>query len=192
MKDPKQKWNERYRTAGPAMAMPCTALQDFAHLLPASGRALDLACGLGGNALFLAERGLHTHAIDLSDQALTSLAATASARNLPIETHCVDLEKEDLPVGPHDVIVVAHYLQRSLAPALMRSLSQGGLLYYQTYTRLAPPGGGGPSNPEWRLASGELLRMFAGLQPVAYREEGLHGDAGEGLRGRAYLIATKP
>ncbi len=59
------KWDTRYREAH---RVPETALvlSEFQHLLPTSGRALDLACGLGGNALLLAAHGLETHAWDIS------------------------------------------------------------------------------------------------------------------------------
>lgn len=49
-----------------AQLQPSQVLLDNSHLLPASGRALDLACGLGANALYLAKRGMTTSAWDLS------------------------------------------------------------------------------------------------------------------------------
>jgi len=66
----RDKWNRIY--AGGRGDSPAAArvLVDFEHLLPATGRALDLACGSGGNALLLAQHGLKTWAWDISDTAV--------------------------------------------------------------------------------------------------------------------------
>ena len=62
----KEKWNKRYRgVAGEQQAS--RVLRENLHLLLASGRALDLACGLGGNATLLAQQGLSVSAWDIAD-----------------------------------------------------------------------------------------------------------------------------
>jgi hypothetical protein len=72
----------------------------------------------------------------------------------------------------------------------MAALKPGGLLFYQTFTRVSV-GPGGPQNPEYRLAENELLRMFQELQVVVYREEGEIGDKTHGFRNEAMLVAKK-
>ena len=64
------KWDLRYKDRLPLDQHACEVLQDYVHLLPDSGRALDLASGLGGNAIFLAQQGLNTVAWDISRLAL--------------------------------------------------------------------------------------------------------------------------
>ena len=62
----KEKWNKRYRDeAGEEKAS--RVLRENLHLLPANGLALDLACGLGGNAILLAQQGLSVCAWDIAD-----------------------------------------------------------------------------------------------------------------------------
>ncbi len=183
------RWDARYRdAAGPGNA--CRVLRENLHLLPARGRALDLACGTGGNALLLAERGLDTEAWDISPVGLAVLQRTAAARSLAITTREVDLAHATLPRAAFDLIVVSRFLERALCPAIADALRPGGLLFYQTFTR-ERVGEGGPKNPEWRLARGELLRLFADLEPVVYREEGLLGDTSQGFRDEAMLVARR-
>ena len=75
------KWNQRHGQAeGPGR--PAQVLAENRHLLPAVGEALDLACGLGANALLLAEAGLQVTAWDLSPVAIQRLSQLAGERGL--------------------------------------------------------------------------------------------------------------
>jgi tellurite methyltransferase len=183
------KWDKRYREAGLPGA-PAAVLLDNVHLLPRHGTALDLACGLGANSLLLAERGLRTHAWDISPVAIEKLRAVAVERQLPIVAELKDALRDPIPAAQFDVVVVAHYLERALTRAIIDALKVGGLLFYQTFTRTAVSVEG-PQKDEWRLADGELLTMFAPLRPVVYREEGRIGDISQGVRNKALLVAVK-
>ncbi len=183
-------WDERHRAAQ-TVPRPAQVLLDWPHLLPSGGQALDLACGLGGNALWLAERGFRVSAWDLSPVAIERLSALAADRGLTLETEVRDLTAR--PPGPSrfDLIVVTHFLDRGLAPAIAAALRPGGLLYYQTFNRESVSARG-PSNPAYRLASNELLELFRGLVVRVYRDEGRIGDTSRGLRDLAQLVAQRP
>lgn len=183
-------WDERHRAAQ-TVPRPAQVLLDWAHLLPSGGQALDLACGLGGNALWLAERGFRVSAWDLSPVAIERLSALAADRGLRLETEVRDLTARPPGPGRFDLIVVAHFLDRGLAPAIAAALRPGGLLYYQTFNR-EPVSALGPSNPAYRLASNELLELFRGLVVRVYRDEGRTGDTSQGLRDLAQLVAQRP
>jgi len=183
------KWDKRYRDAG-SPGTPADVLSDNVHLLPRHGTALDLACGLGANSLLLAERGLQTHAWDISPVAVEKLRAIAVERQLPIIAEVKDALRDPIPAARFDVIVVAHYLERALTHAIINALKVGGLLFYQTFTRTAVSVEG-PQKDEWRLVDGELLSMFAPLRPVVYREEGRIGEISQGWRNKALLVAVK-
>jgi tellurite methyltransferase len=183
------KWDSRYREAGLPGA-PATVLLENAHLLPRHGTALDLACGLGANSVFLAEHGLQTHAWDISPVAIEKLRSIAMERKLPIVAAVKDAMSDVIPPVQFDVVVVAHYLERALTQAIIHALKVGGLLFYQTFTRTAVSEEG-PQKDEWRLADGELLRMFVPLRPLVYREEGRVGDIARGFRNKALLVAMK-
>lgn len=186
----RDKWNLRYRQAAEDSGPPVQVLSENRHLLPATGVALDLACGLGANALLLAKHGLDTHAWDISDVAIAHLRASAQRRALSVHAQARDVVAQPPAPTSFDVIVVSFFLERALAPALIAALRPQGLLFYQTYTH-ARVDDSGPHNPEYRLADNELLRLFSALQVLVYREEGRHGDLGHGWRNQAMLVAKK-
>ncbi|MDE2088953.1 MAG: methyltransferase domain-containing protein [Gammaproteobacteria bacterium] len=183
-------WDERYRAAPAVAVAAARVLVENRHLLPASGAALDLACGLGGNALLLAAAGLETHAWDSSPVAIEKLHELARERGLRVDAEVRDVVRDPPQANRFDVIVVSRFLERDLAPRLIEALRPGGLLYYQTHARVRVDDRG-PRNDAYRLADGELLALFAPLQLVVYREEGRIGRLDQGLRNEALLVARK-
>jgi len=183
-------WDARYRAADTVRPRAARVLLDNIHLLPTSGTALDLACGLGGNALLLAERGLQVQGWDFSAAAIVALDASARAASLPLTAIVRDVLAEPPAAASFDVIVVSHYLERSLAGALVAALRPGGLLFYQTFTR-ARVDDSGPRNAAFRLADNELLQLFSALRLRVYREEGGVGDNAQGFRNEAMLVAQR-
>src|SRR5574341_400067 len=153
--DTPQHWNARYQ---PLVRAPQAArvLWENQHLLPATGRALDLACGAGGNALLLAAHGLETWAWDIADAALARLQAVAQQRGVVLHAAVRDVVACPPLPGSFNVIVVSRFLERRLAPALIQALTPAGLLFYQTFTRVTAGAVWGPTNPAYRLAPQEL------------------------------------
>lgn len=185
----KEKWNERYRAAtGDRQAS--RVLRENLHLLPEKGRALDLACGLGGNAILLAEQGLEVDAWDIADVPIAALQATAADRRLPIKAKVRDVEANPPEPGTFDVIVVSYFLDRDIIPALTGALKAGGLIFYQTFIRQRVSGRG-PQQDEYRLGDQELLQLFSALHVLFYREEGCVGDVQQGFRDEAMFIGMK-
>ena len=184
-------WNQRYQQAAATAPQASQVLQDYQHLLPAQGDALDVACGTGGNALLLAQHGLQTQAWDYAEEALNMLDAEAQTAGITIQTVCRDVVTQPPSANSFDVIVVSHFLDRSLTDALIAALKPLGLLFYQTFSCRCVSDAG-PKSPEYRLADNELLHLFCDLQLVAYREEGVLGDTQQGWRDRAMLVAHKP
>ncbi len=185
-----EKWDEIYTTDKNDRVQAAQVLQENLHLLPATGKAFDLACGKGGNAMLLAEQGLETHAWDISKTAIDNLQKISLTRNISLE-----LETRDLSLSPpvpksFDIIVVTRFLDRGLIPFLLDALRDGGLIYYQTFIR-EKTATTGPRNPDYRLAKNELLNLFRSLKLVFYREEGRLGNLELGFRNEAMLIAQK-
>jgi 2-polyprenyl-3-methyl-5-hydroxy-6-metoxy-1,4-benzoquinol methylase len=157
-----------------------------ASLVPITGMALDLACGRGRNALWLAARGLAVRAIDRDRVAIAHVRETAAARHLTVEADVVDVEIDTPALGRsrYDLIVVTHYLHRPLFPFLIAALRPSGVLVYETFTQ-AQAARGKPTNPDFLLRPGELLTLTADLQTLASRE-GTFGD-----REVASIVARK-
>ncbi|MDH5257262.1 MAG: methyltransferase domain-containing protein [Gammaproteobacteria bacterium] len=188
----KSKWNSIYSDAEIKNQNVSKGLLENSHLLPASGRGLDLACGTGGDAIFLASKGFDVDAWDISDTVTEKLNYYAAENKLSINAEARDINLNPPSNASYDVITVAHFLERSLAPVLIAALKPGGLLFYQTFTREVTLSYSGPSNPDFRLGENELLSLFNGLKIIVYREEGLLGDIKAGFRNEALLIAQKP
>ncbi|MHB8454092.1 MAG: class I SAM-dependent methyltransferase [Acidiferrobacterales bacterium] len=184
-----EKWNARYREVPAVPGPPAAVLSENLHLLPAQGCALDLACGLGANALLLARNGFDTYAWDKAEVAITKLRVLAAG--LPLHAQVRDVIRHPPELGRFDVIVVSRFLDRSVAPHLAAALRPGGLLFYQTFTRVRADDSG-PANADFRLADGEMMRLFIGLRLRVYREEGTIGDITRGLRNQAMLVAQRP
>ena len=185
-----QRWNARYQPLARA-PQAVRVLWENRHLLPATGRALDLACGACGNALLLAAHGLETWAWDIADVAVARAQAVAQQRGLVLHTEVRDVVTCPPLPGSFDVIVVSRFLERRLAPALIDALTPAGLLFYQTFTRVTVGAVWGPTNPAYRLAPQELLSLFQPLRLLVYREEGSVGDTTRGLRNEALMVAQK-
>ena len=185
-----EKWNAIYSKDEFSFFPPCKVLFQNLHLLPKQGQALDVACGMGRNAVALAEKGLTTTAIDISKVALDKLTKYAGQQQFDIETLAYDLTQNSLPVDGYDVIVISHYLNRELIPAIKQALNPNGLIFYQTFIKDKVEDIG-PSNPDFLLDQNELLNFFNDFQIIFYREEASIGNTKEGFRNEAMVIARK-
>lgn len=189
-----KKWNDIYATDDQStlqnLSKASYVVQEYSYLLPKSGLALDLACGLGGNAQFLAGLGLQTHAWDISKNAISSLEASCIKKGLSITTETRDIEQQPPAANSFDVICVSYYLERTLTQNIIDSLRPNGLLFYQTFIN-EKVSDNGPGNPLFRLRPNELLTLFSPLHVLIYQENGTVGDIRKGLRDTAVLVAQK-
>ena len=154
------------------------------RLLPAGGLALDVACGGGRNALFLAQHGLRVVAVDIDRAALELCQREARRRGLPVDAVQADVMSFFLPPSTYDVVVDFYFLERGLCPRLAAALRPGGLLFFETFTVAQRQYGWGPSRDAWLLQPGELPTLFPTLAVLQYRE----GHVVEG--GRTKAIAS--
>jgi len=166
MSTDQERWDARYSETSPQPKVANVILENQS-LLPTRGKALDLACGLGGNALFLAEQGLEVEAWDISPIAIKKL--NRLAEGLPVTARIVDITQTEWPLETFDVIVVSYYLERSISQKIVDALKPGGLLFYETFNQNILERG--PKNPAYRLKEKELLEMFNGLTVRYYSED---------------------
>ena len=145
---------------------PSDWVQRFAHLLAPHARVLDVACGRGRHAAFLAALGHDVTGIDRDAQALDALPSNVTAVHADIEHDPWPLAYEQF-----DAVVVTNYLWRPLWPQILGSVRDGGVLIYETFGH-GNAEFGKPSRPDFLLQPSELLRVCTGWQVVAY-EHGL-------------------
>lgn len=189
MEEDRSRWEERYEQKGAAPQLPPSQLLERSlHLLP-QGRALDVACGEGRNAVFLARNGFIVDAIDIARAGLRRALAVSRRERLPLRLIQADLDSFPLPAARYTVAVNIRFLLRQLFPALKRCLRPGGVLVFETFiadqARL-----GHPTNPAHLLEPGELRRAFADLDIVTYEEGRFDTEAGPAYLAR--LLARRP
>lgn len=171
-----QRWDARYR-AGAYGERPHPSVflqQRWPKLdLPNRARVLDVACGAGRNALYLAGKGCVVTGIDGSAVALERAAGNSGA--LTVQWQVADLE-QGLPMGlePFDLIVMVRYVNSALLSALPSLLRPGGYLLVEQHMRTTASVGG-PGREAFRVAPGALRTAAAGLQCLV-AEEGLVPD----------------
>jgi SAM-dependent methyltransferase len=146
---------------------PSAWVSRWAGMIPAGGRVLDLACGTGRHAVYLAGLG---HAVDAVDIDLT---LSQAARDTPgIAWRAADLEDGGRHIEAEGYlgIVVTNYLHRPLFPDILAGLAPGGVLIYETFAH-GQQAFGRPRNPAHLLMPGELLEMARGhLRVIAYED----------------------
>jgi SAM-dependent methyltransferase len=188
----RDKWDARYRAGAYAeRAHPTALLAEWLDRSP-RGRALDVACGAGRNALFLAAAGYAVDAVDISSAGLERGRATAAERGVDVSWHCVDLEErpDALPRGPYDLVVWVRYVNAALWPTVASRLAPGGHVLAEQHL-VTDADVVGPTNPAFRLAPGELARAAANLL-IVYEHEGLIVDPDGRTAAVAQLIARRP
>jgi SAM-dependent methyltransferase len=174
----RRRWDQRYATQGPPQtgaAGPPDVLARHADIFPTEGRALDLACGPGLGAVWLARLGLRVRGVDISAVAIRQAGDLARLNGVADRCHfeVVDLDA-GLPDGPPvDVILCHKFRARRLDPAIVGRLAPGGLLAIAALSEVGAAPGPFPA------VRGELPAAFAELAVIA---------EGEG-RGYAWLLA---
>jgi SAM-dependent methyltransferase len=141
----------------------------WAPLIAPRGRVLDVACGSGRHLRWFAQHG---HAVTGIDRDAAAVAPLQSIGRIVV----ADIEHNawPLPAETFDGVIVTHYLWRPLLATIVDSVAPGGVLIYETFAA-GNERFGKPSNPDFLLQPGELLRACAELHVVAY-EDGLLDD----------------
>ena len=156
-----------------------------------SGPILDLACGMGQNGLFLAERGFTVELVDRDADKIEEARQAAAAHGWPVTARVADLESGP-PVSfapeSYRAIMVFRYLHRPLFPALLDAVKPGGLLIYESFTEDHGEIIGKPSNPNFLLRRGELPTRVLGWEIL----HSFEGRLEQPERYMARLIARKP
>lgn len=180
-------WDDRH--ADSPYPAPDAWLASLAPLLAAAtpGPVLDLACGLGQNALWASSLGGDVLGVDGSSAALERARAEAARRGLTARFEPWDVEARGLPPGPWGAVLLFRFLDRSLFGLMADSLTPGGWLAWKTHLDHPLRGDSArPRRPEFLLRPGELLSAAAGLTVLEYREEASSGGA------LARLVARRP
>jgi len=129
------------------------------------GKGLDIACGAGRDAVFLAMHGWQMTGVDVKQPTLARVRQLADSQSVHVDTLCVDIETGQDPFAmfadaSFDLINVARYLHRPLFPFIKRLIKPNGFLLYHTFM-VGSEVFGSPKNPNYLLAEKELSLIFA-------------------------------
>ena len=163
-------WDEVYQQPENVKLDAAPLLVEIADQL-APGRALDLACGVGRHALYLARLGWNAVAVDSSRTAIDLLRKQCAAETLRVDARLADLETGEFTIEPaaYDLICDFFYLQRGLFQAIRKGVRPGGIFVAEIHLR-DDNAIAGPRNPAFVLEPGELRRTFADWKIVFYSE----------------------
>ncbi|MBT8434067.1 MAG: methyltransferase domain-containing protein [Gammaproteobacteria bacterium] len=167
-KQDRDKWNQRYAEDSYRKTNPVTLVSDWLEKIP-PGRALDVACGAGRNAILLAQSGFAVDAIDISLEGLKRARQTAVEQGLNINWIEHDLD-EPYPFEPiYDLIIVMWYVDLGLITRLCQCLAPGGYLLCQEHL-VTEQEAIGPTDTNFRVAPGTLSKAVSGLDVLLYEE----------------------
>ncbi len=181
-------WDERYRR-GEMILEPLPLLARVVESLR-PGRALDVACGAGRNAIFLAERGWQVTAVDFSSVAIELTTARALQCSVIVDARVADLERGEFVIVPatYDLICVCYYLQRDLFHQIRAGVSVGGIVIAAIHM-VDNASDVKPMNPAFLLQPGELSTEFYGWE-ILHNYEGRATESGH-KRATAEIVARR-
>lgn len=178
----RQHWDSRWIEAGKAPIIgvppPPPVFADIEGLFPSEEFALEIACGRGRGAVWLAKRGMTVLAVDVSLVAVG--LAGELAKHSGVASRC-QFKAHDLDQGlPNteqaDLLFCHLYRDPQLDQPIIKRLAPGGLLAMACLSEVGAGAG------EFRIPAGSLRQAFGSLEVLDENE-------GEGM---ARILVRKP
>ncbi|WP_373016912.1 methyltransferase domain-containing protein [Thiomicrorhabdus sp.] len=150
---------------------PSSLLQEFTDMIDLDVKSLrptavDLGCGGGRDAVFLAKQGWQVTGIDQENRVIKRAKQLANRSGAAVKWKCCDLKKDGcLPAEPVDLVVIIRFLNRDLFPQIKSLVKPGGWIVFQTFAEGAEAFGS-PKNPNFLLKPGELEQVFADFSVI--------------------------
>lgn len=189
----RRKWNTRYRKGAYAERIhPAVYLVECIPMInPPLHRALDLACGAGRNALYLASQGFAVDAIDIAAEALQRGRQSASAQAIT-DINWFNLDLDDglhNDLDDYGLVIMMRYLDIDLLTSAAERLVSGGYLLAEVHLQTDQVVAG-PSSATFRAEPGELRTAANGLNVIQYNE-GICRDPDGSFAALARMLAQK-
>lgn len=176
-------WEQAYRDPD-AVAFskdPTVDVAEFHHIIPPNSTILDVGCGEGRNAIFLAGLGHHAEGFDLSEAAIVKAKAVAAKQNLSVRFWAQDLTLFEFTRN-YDVILshgVLHLPEKRVRDTFIQQAQthtmSGGLHFIGVFTNRLPAAPDMVSVTKSLFDVGELPRMYDSWD-ILYHDEGTFRD----------------
>jgi SAM-dependent methyltransferase len=158
----KLKWDEKYiKKPSLLKSRPHTQKLQLALSHAQTGKALDIACGIGRNTLFLAKNGFYVDAIDIAQAAINKLNEDAKEQNLSSHINAIlaDTDEFEIEKNIYDFIIMSNFLDRRLIIEAQNALKKNGIFFIETYM-LSDENEKENSDPKNMLKPNELKEML--------------------------------
>lgn len=164
-----QQWDERYShkdlvwTAQPNRFL----VSEVADMTP--GRALDIACGEGRNAVWLAAQGWDVTGVDFSPVGIDKASQLANANQVDVDWVVADIVEWEPPAGGYDLVIIFYLhlpsadLRTVLGHAVAALAAGGTLLVVGHALRNLTEGHGGPPTAEGLYGPDDIVSELSGL-----------------------------
>ena len=190
-------WEDAYKTTPPwDVGRPQPA---FVELVRAremnSGSLLDVGCGTGENALYLAGSGFSVVGVDLSNRAIAAAGAKAAERRLRVDFQAGNVLSLDFKDDVFDNVIdsgLFHTFPDNDRPTYVREVARvlvsRGRYFMLCFSEKEPTNWGGPR----RVTRKEIKSTFSPLFNINYIRDALFATRLHKNGGKAYLTsATK-
>lgn len=195
-------WEDAYADLNtPTFGGPSQEVRDVVPRLRPGARVLDIGCGEGRNALFLAECGFDVTAVDISETGMRKLSALARERKLNLRAEVADMRRYRLPhafdlIAAHGCLhLVERQSWQQLIPLFKAHTTPGGINMLVVFTDAIPPPDDLRKFCLGLFREGELFSLYSDWEPVlqrSYTFEDKHPGSPPHRHAANKLVARKP
>ncbi|WP_423406949.1 class I SAM-dependent methyltransferase [Heyndrickxia sp. MSNUG] len=174
--DIKHKWNGKYsnklrQNEYMNPPEPNERLRQIAENLKGE-TAIDIACGLGGNSIFLAGMGFEVTAVDISEVAVKYISEQVDRFALKVSALVADMSVTGGIVfeGKYDLAVITYYLDRNIFPKVKEIVKDQGFFFMETFYKVDTETVNQTISDKYKLESNELLKEFSDWKILFFEE----------------------
>jgi len=186
----RNRWNDRYESGEyQGRTHPSELIRNW-HRICNVGSALDLACGIGRNSVYLADQGFNVTGLDIADVAIDKAIQVHCNPSRNLRFQVMDLENASIQ-DKYDLIVMFRYVNLDLLERLVHNLNQDGVIMIEEHLVMPNPKDfAGPKSLDFRVESGTLRKHLGALRVLHEFEGPTHDPDGQRVA-LSQLVARK-